>query len=211
MIRLYVITGGGVVLQNEEKIIAGAKNGNKEDFEQIVLHYQNKIYTLCYRYVNNSEDARDLAQEVFIKAYRNIKNFEGRSSLSTWLYQIANNTCKDYLRKIKNKSEFSIDEELFTEESAFVPDVLKDEHTPDRAYEDKEKLRLLREAMQTMSVEYKMVLILREFQDLSYEEIARLTDTTVGTVKSRLSRGRSALKKIFADKMEGGLYEKVEL
>ncbi|MDD4343684.1 MAG: sigma-70 family RNA polymerase sigma factor [Eubacteriales bacterium] len=198
-------------MQNEEKLIHDAKKGDNAAFEAIVKEYQNKIYTLCYRYTGNYEDARDLAQEVFIKVYRNIKKFEGRSSFSTWIYQVAGNTCKDYLRKIKNKSEFSLDEEVFNNEESFTPQVLKDENTPDLQYEEKERISLLKEAVNKLNPEYKMVIIMREFQDLSYEEIARETNTSIGTVKSRLSRGRNMLKGIFLQGMEGSLNEKPQL
>lgn len=199
-------------MQNEDKLIQDAKKGSKEAFEEIVKEYQNKIYTLCYRYAGNYEDARDLAQEVFIKVYRNIGKFEGRSSFSTWIYQVAGNTCKDYLRKNKNKSEFSLDEEVFNkDEDAFTPQVLKDENTPETQYEEKEKISLLKDAVNRLNPEYKMVIIMREFQDLSYEEIARQTNTSVGTVKSRLSRGRSMLKNLFNQRMEGSLNEKPQL
>lgn len=199
-------------MQNEDKLIQDAKKGSKEAFEEIVKEYQNKIYTLCYRYTGNYEDARDLAQEVFIKVYRNIGKFEGRSSFSTWIYQVAGNTCKDYLRKNKNKSEFSLDEEVFNkDEDAFTPQVLKDENTPETQYEEKEKISLLKDAVNRLNPEYKMVIIMREFQDLSYEEIARQTNTSVGTVKSRLSRGRSMLKNLFNQRMEGSLNEKPQL
>lgn len=198
-------------MQNEEKLIQDAKKGDNAAFEAIVKEYQNKIYTLCYRYTGNYEDARDLAQEVFIKVYRNLNKFEGRSSFSTWIYQVAGNTCKDYLRKIKNKSEFSIEEEVFNKDESFTPQVLKDENTPDLQYEEKEKISLLKEAINRLNPEYKMVIIMREFQDLSYEEIARETNTSVGTVKSRLSRGRNMLKNIFLQGMEGSLNEKPQL
>lgn len=199
-------------MQNEDKLIQDAKKGSKEAFEEIVKEYQNKIYTLCYRYTGNYEDARDLAQEVFIKVYRNIGKFEGRSSFSTWIYQVAGNTCKDYLRKNKSKSEFSLDEEVFNkEEDAFTPQVLKDENTPETQYEEKEKIYLLKDAVNRLNPEYKMVIIMREFQDLSYEEIARQTNTSVGTVKSRLNRGRSMLKNLFNQRMEGSLNEKPQL
>lgn len=198
-------------MQNEEKLILEIQKGNKEAFEGLVSKYQNKIYTLCYRYTGNYEDARDLAQEVFIKVYRNIGKFERRSSFSTWIYQIAGNTCKDYLRKNKNKSEFSLDEEVFNNGEAFTPQVLKDENTPDLQYEEKEKLSILKEAIKNLNPEYKVVIILREFQNLSYEEIAKETNTSIGTVKSRLSRGRNVLKNIFLQRMEGSPNEKPQV
>lgn len=206
--RHNILTGGGIILQKEKQMIYDAVKGDKEAFEGIVNEYQNKIYSLCYRYTGNREDARDLAQESFIKVYRNIGKFEGRSSFSTWIYQIAGNTCKDYLRKIKDKSEFSLDEEVFSDGEAFTPQVLKDDNTPDVQYEEKEKLALLKEAINKLNPEYKMVILMREFQDLSYEEIARETSTSIGTVKSRLSRGRKLLKDIFLQRMEGSIIEK---
>lgn len=198
-------------MQNEEKIIFDARNGDKKAFELLVQEYQNKIYTLCYRYVGNQEDAKDLAQEVFIKLYRNIGKFEGRSSFSTWLYQIAGNTCKDFLRKAKTKTEFSLEEEVISNGESFTPQVLKDNNTPDIQYEDKEKIALLKDAISKLNPEYKMVLVMREFQDLSYEEIAERTNTSIGTVKSRINRGRNVLKKIFSDRMEGSFHEKPQM
>lgn len=186
-------------------MIYDAVKGDKQAFEEIVKEYQNRIYTLCYRYTNNQEDAKDLAQESFIKVYRNISKFEGRSSFNTWIYQVAGNTCKDYLRKIKDKTEFSIEEEVFSNGESFTLDILKDENTPDVQYEEKEKLALLKEAINKLNPEYKMVILMREFQDLSYEEIAKETSTSIGTVKSRLSRGRKMLKEIFIQRMEGSL------
>ena len=198
-------------MQNEESMIAAAKKGDRNAFEYLVRQYQNKIYTLCYRYTGNHEDAGDLAQEVFIKLYRNISKFEGRSSFSTWIYQIAGNTCKDFLRKAKNKTEFSLEEEIFNEGESFNPQILKDETTPERQYEEKEKIKILKDAIAKLNPEYRMVLIMREFQDMSYEEIAKQTDTSVGTVKSRINRGRNVLKKLFSDRLEGSYNEKPQM
>lgn len=193
----------------EENLIQQAQKGDKNAFEGLVKSYQNRIYSLCYRYSGNNEDALDLAQEVFIKVYRNIASFEGRSSFSTWIYQIGSNTCKDFLRKKQNYQEFSLDEEIINDrEEKFTPQVLRDEETPDLRYEEKEKIHFLQEALNKLKPEYKMLLLMREFEDLSYEEIAEESGLAVGTVKSRLSRGRKMLKDLYLEEMEGSKFEK---
>lgn len=200
-------------MRQEEDIIRDAQNGVKEAFEEIVVRYQHKIYTLCYRYTGNPEDARDLAQEVFIKLYRNIGQFQGRSSFSTWLYQVAGNTCKDYLRKQQHQRQqtTSLEEEIFVNGESFTPEKLKDENTPETIYEEKERMTRLKQAIAGLSPEYRMVLVMREFQNLSYEEIARELDTSVGTVKSRLNRSRNALRSMFAERREGSIYENAQM
>lgn len=192
----------------EDKLIHQAQKGSKEAFEGLVKEYQNRIYSLCYRYSGSNEDALDLAQEVFIKVYRNIGSFEGRSSFSTWIHQIAANTCKDFLRKKKNVFEVSLDEGFLNDkEESFTPEILKDDKTPEFHYEEQEKLFHLQESLIKLKPEYRVLLLMREFEDMSYEEIAKESGLSMGTVKSRLSRARTALKELYIKEREGSLDE----
>lgn len=187
---------------HESELILKCKNGNIEAFEQLVLKYQRQIYTVAYRFMGNHEDASDLAQEAFIKAYKSIDRFRGDSSLKTWLYHIVSNVCRDELRKRKKAQILSLDAPITTDEGEFSRQTEDWTYSPDLIYESKETQYFIQKALDQLSPDYKAVIILREIQGFSYEEIAQHLDCSLGTIKSRLNRARKAMRNIIMERRE---------
>ncbi len=172
----------------EKALIEKCKKGDVWAFEKLIFDYQKKVFNICYRYLQNHEDASEFAQEVFIKIYKGISGFKGQSSVSTWIYKITVTTCIDELRRRKNKNTLSIDD---VEKKI---DILDPHSCPHENYEKKEFKKEIQNAISSLSEEYKSVIILRDLQGLSYEEISTILDIPLGTVKSRIKRARENIK-----------------
>ena len=185
----------------EEQLVRRSIQGDTLAFEELIAQYQNKIYTLTFRYMGNEEDAYDMTQETLIKAYRSLRSFKGDASFGTWLHRVASNVCLDELRRRKRRvSTLSLDEPLTTKEGGEVEKEFAD-HSPtaDTIYEQKEFSRYIQQLLHKMKAEHQTVIILRDFNDFSYEEIADVLNCSIGTVKSRLSRARNILRKMLSD------------
>ncbi|MCL5423014.1 MAG: sigma-70 family RNA polymerase sigma factor [Nitrospirae bacterium] len=174
------------------ELVTRCKGGDQPAFEQLVLKYQNRIYNLCRHMIQDAGDAQDAAQDVFIKAYGNLKGYRPDASLYTWLYRIAINTCLDYSKKSRP--------EPFDDESA-VDILASAQPSPERLYQSKETGRLIEAALQKLPKKLRAAIVLKEIEDLSYEEIADTLDTSIGTVKSRISRAREELRKLLESKL----------
>lgn len=186
-------------MPSEEQLLKRSLSGETEAFEELVIKYQNKVYALAFRYMGNEEDAYDMAQEAFLKAYRSLATFKGDSSFSTWLYRVTTNVCLDELRRRKRRIlALSLDEPLNTRGGEEVEKELIDP-TPiaDTVYEQKELSQYIQNTLNKLKPEYKAILVLRDIMDFSYAEIADILKCSVGTVKSRLSRARM----VFRDKL----------
>lgn len=183
--------------QKEMRLVKKAKQGDLHAFEELILKHEKIVYNVALRMMSHSEDARDISQEVFLKAYRNIKNFDERSQFSTWLYRITANTCIDEMRKRKGKQSFSLEEELENEEGSMRRQIADEGETPEESLLRQEQKSEILQALDSLSPEHKTAVILRDIKGLSYEEIAELLELSLGTVKSRISRGRSQLKQEF--------------
>ncbi|HHW32327.1 MAG TPA: sigma-70 family RNA polymerase sigma factor [Clostridiaceae bacterium] len=186
----------------EKKLLDRAKNGDVVAFEELIEKHQKKVFNLALRMLGNHEDAYDIAQEVFIKVYKAIKNFKEESSFSTWIYRIATNTCLDELRRRKNKNIVYIDEDIKSEDSDMKRQLEDSGPTPDLITEKKEIKRIIYNAIEKLPDQHKSALILRDIQGFSYEEIARILECPEGTVKSRINRGRKTLKEMLEKKLE---------
>jgi RNA polymerase sigma-70 factor (ECF subfamily) len=172
------------------------KDGDLRTFEELVSEYENKIYTLCYRYMGNEEDAYDMAQEAFIKAFRALKSFQGKSSFSTWLYRVAANVCLDELRRRQRRiSAISIDEPVA--DADVSREFIDNGPGVTEIYEQKELSAYIQEILNKMKPIHKSVIIMRDIMELSYEEIAEVLNCSTGTVKSRLSRARTIFRNNF--------------
>ena len=176
---------------NEIEIIEKVNKGVTSAFEILVQKYQARIYTLCRYLLKNSQDADDAAQDTFVKAFQGLKSFEPTSSFYTWLYRIAVNTCLDYKRKSSLQSFYAPAD--IRERLDMVP---SKGPSPESAYAAKESIRALQAALNSVSEKLRIVIVLKEIEGLPYEEIAKILDVSVGTVKSRISRAREALRKI---------------
>ena len=173
---------------NERELIARLQQRDEAAFEELIRQYEKKVYTLCFRMCGSSEDAEEAAQDTFLALWRGIDRFRQESSLSTWIYRLASNACIDTLRRRKKQNAVSLDdEELFV-------DAVDTSPQPQEAAERREAQKLLQEGLMSLPEEYRKVLILREIEGLSYTEIAESASLELGTVKSRISRGRALLR-----------------
>ncbi|MBR0105009.1 MAG: sigma-70 family RNA polymerase sigma factor [Firmicutes bacterium] len=183
------------VENGHELLVKLAKKGKMEAFESLVRLNETKIYNICLRMLGNKDDALDASQDTFIKAYKNISKFDERSKFSTWLYRIAVNTSLDMLRKNKSVKTVSMDDVKENSLGAYEKMPSPEGNPESITLENEGKAEVL-SAMEKLSEEYKTALVLRDLQGLSYIEISRITDTSLGTVKSRIARGRRNLREI---------------
>ena len=185
----------------ENEIITRCKRGDREAFNELVLKYQTQVFNIAYGMLSDYDDASDAAQEVFIKVYRSIASFRGQSSFTTWLYRICANVCNDALRKRQRRGvNVSIDAE--EDEKGAAAELASEMPTPEESVEMSERQRAVREAIASLSDEYREVIVLADIRGLSYDETADVLNCPVGTVKSRLNRARAALRKKLLDKRE---------
>ena len=168
-------------------------------YDQLVRRYQERIYATVYHMTSNHEDANDLVQETFVKAYRALKSFKGDSSFYTWIYRIAVNKSINFLKQRKNRIHLSLDDVDFNAEND--PDLvaLVSEKTPRRDLNLSELQEKLNSAMLKLSEHHRMVVTLHDIQGLSHEEIGAIMDCNVGTVRSRLFYARQQLQAHLAD------------
>ena len=178
----------------EQELVRAAAGGDTEAFERLVETYENKIYTLALRMSGSPDDAGDIAQEAFLAAWRGLPAFRGEAGFATWLYRLASNATIDYLRRQrKQRGELSLDDE------ELGLDAVDAGPGPQDAAEGEEVRSAVAAGLGALSEGHRQVLVLRELQGLSYEEIAAVLAVDLGTVKSRISRARSALRKILLE------------
>lgn len=172
------------------QILRRFNNGDVSAFEEIVLRYQDRIYNLCHHMLVNAHDAKDAAQDTFLKAYQKLKDFKPEASLYTWLYRIAVNTCLDYKKKPFFESLFRKSDE----DEEYILEPLSDEPSPYKLYESKQIGLALHNSIRKLPIKLRTAIVLKEIEGLSYEEIADILEVSIGTVKSRISRAREELK-----------------
>lgn len=175
----------------EQELVRAAAKGDQEAFAGLVRQYENKVYHLALRMCGNAEDAGDVAQEAFLSAWKGLPSFRGEAGFSTWLYRLTSNAAVDHLRRNRRqREEASLDDEELR------LDAVESGPGPQSTAEGAELRRAVADGLKQLSDEHRQVLVLREIQELSYEEIAGTLGLDLGTVKSRISRARSALRKI---------------
>lgn len=172
------------------ELIGMAQGGDQVAFGELVRRYHQQVFNALSALVGDLDDADDLAQEVFVKAHRALPGFEGRSKFYTWLYRLAINCWKDWLKMPKQQKELREAFDVYDADYTAVP-------APDASVENRELLYLLERALRDLPVEYRATVILREMEGLDYEDIARVLNCSVGTVKSRLFRARLRLKQMW--------------
>lgn len=180
----------------EEELIVRAQQGDENAFAQLLERHQSKVYGLTLRLTGSPEDAMDLTQETFFNAWRGLPNFHADSKFSTWLYRLATNATIDFLRREKRRKGVSTVSLSAEEESDRALDIPDHRFTPQSEVERKEFQETIQRGLALLSDEHRQVLVLRELNGLSYAEIAQVLDLEEGTVKSRISRARLALRKI---------------
>ncbi|CAH2212604.1 RNA polymerase sigma factor [Tepidibacter aestuarii] len=181
---------------NENQLIKRCIDGDIDAFEKLIDKYKQTAYNIALGIVKNPDDAMDISQEALIKVYRYIKNFNQKSSFSTWLYRIVMNTCLDYMKKNEKNKVIPINEEIINKQDDYI------ENNPEKILDKKIETQQIRDAIDKLSPIQKTAIILRDIQGFSYEEIANITDSSLGTVKSRIKRGRENLKEILTQSMK---------
>ncbi|HBM75701.1 MAG TPA: RNA polymerase subunit sigma-24 [Clostridiaceae bacterium] len=181
----------------EKELVRKSRNGDIEAFESLIQSYEKRIFNIAYRMTGDREDAYDISQEVCIKIYKFIKKFRGDSSFGTWVYRITSNVCIDELRKRKaNVIPFTIT----NPEGEYEIPVADRDKLPDEAYESKELSEAIRLCLLQLEPKYRVMIVLKDIYGYKYEEISKILNINMGTVKSRINRARKLLK----DELEAG-------
>ena len=186
----------------ERQLVEKSQQGDIESFELLVKNYQKLAFNIAYRMLGNTEDAADATQDAMIKVYKSMHSFKGNSNFSTWLYRIVTNTCLDELRKRKKDKVFSYDKNIDTKEGELEREIPDTSNITEEIVERKEGLQDLARAINDLPEQHRIVIVLRDVKGFSYEEIAEILDCSQGTIKSRISRARIALKENLQKNME---------
>ena len=189
------------VIATDQQLVARVQKGDSRAFDMLVLKYQHKIFSLISRYVRDADEVQDVAQEAFIKAYRSLPGFRGDSAFYTWLYRIAINTAKNHLVSRSRRPPGS-DVELEDAEYFESGSGLRTIETPENALFGEELKAVVQDAISALSEDLRTAITLREFDGLSYEDIADIMDCPVGTVRSRISRAREAIDVLVRKQMD---------
>ena len=179
---------------SDKQLVARVQKGDTRAFDLLVLKYQHKIFGLISRYIRDNDEIQDVAQEAFIKAFRALPNFRGDSAFYTWLYRIAINTAKNYL-VARNRRPPATDVDVDDAEYYESATALKDIENPENALFGAELKQVVESAMRELPEDLRAAVTLREFDGLSYEDIADVMECPVGTVRSRIFRAREAIDK----------------
>ena len=167
----------------DEQLVQIAVSENTDAFGEIVNRWERKIFALCYGMLNREDEARDAAQETFIAAYRNLGNFRGEAKVSSWLHRIAVNQCLTKKRRQKTRSETFLDDEKNEEDKFFVA---PEGEAPSRSFENDEKIRLVRQAVNSLPADLRQIIVMKEFEEMTFQEISDALEMPLSTVKSRL-------------------------
>jgi RNA polymerase sigma-70 factor, ECF subfamily len=178
----------------------------RTSFNRLVIKYKDMVFNLCFRFIGDYDEANDCAQEIFIKVFNNLKSFKFEAGFNTWLYRISVNTCKNYSASLPmrmKKKTLSLDNSGAESDSSDgiyskiqAPD---NSYSPEKIYERKEREIVIRKAIDSLKGKEKMLVVLRDIEGKSYEEMVEITGLNIGTVKSKLARARQTLR----DKLKG--------
>ncbi len=182
---------------DERDLVRRASQGDETAFELLMRAHESRMYAVSLRMCGNREDAQDCLQEAMLRIYRAIANFKGQSSFATWAYRITMNTCLDELRRRKLRTATSLDVLL---DNGWSP--ADDGQTPEQHSIASEQRRMLERAIADLPEDMRAAIVLRDVQGFSYDEIARMLEANVGTIKSRISRGREKLREVLVRQPE---------
>ena len=185
-----------MTLDEESRLVKAAANGSESAFEALVTENQKLVYNVALKLTGNSEDALDVSQETFLKAYRNLSAFRFESRFSAWLYRLAYNASMDLLKKRRSTVSLTAEDEEGEERELTVADAAL---TPEESLEREEMRRAVREAVARLPEDKREIIVMREFSGMSYSDIAGALGIEEGTVKSRISRAKTALAEILSE------------
>jgi RNA polymerase sigma-70 factor (ECF subfamily) len=189
---LMPVHASGVMTWTDEELVARSRTGDMDSFNQLILRWERPIYALAYRVIGQEEDARDVAQETFLRAFRALPGFKGQAKFSSWIYRIALNLCRDWIRRKKRTPVSQMPEDVDLSELAA-------EQGPTESVEElvarRELSAVVEEAMALLPEEQRTAVILKEYHGMTFQEIADLQGCPLSTVKTRLYQGLSVLRK----------------
>jgi RNA polymerase sigma-70 factor, ECF subfamily len=186
----------------DSRLVAALREGSEEAYEQLLARFQQPVYTLALRLLNDEADACDVAQEVFLKVFRNLGGFRSQSSLKTWIYRIAINEAHNARRWFFRHRRREMDWGDYQEGSLSLREAIADSgQSPFDAALDREQRALVQAALERINPVFREAVVLRDIMDLSYEEIAEVLNLSLGTVKSRILRGRESLREELAERL----------
>ena len=188
------------MVDSEKILVEKSARGDVDAFETLIGSHQKKVYNIALRMTKNPEDAQELAQDAFVRAFISIKKLRGDSSFATWIYRITMNVCTDFLRKRSKGTVISL--EQTGDETEQTIQLADDNPGPDEISEKNQLKQLVREAMELLLPEHQQVLILRDLMDMTYKDIAYTLNVNEGTIKSRINRARDNLKKVITERSE---------
>lgn len=186
--------------ETDSTLINQAKSGDAQAYDKLLNKYRNSVYNLVYRMVRDIEEAEDLTQEAFIKAFNSLTQFNEDYAFSTWLYKIATNNCIDFFRKRKLQT-LSLDKPIQYKDSEIHQEIPDPELNPEKSILASERSSIIREAIETLPEKYYTAIVLRHTEEKSYEEIAEILRLPIGTVKARIFRAREMLNKALKDRL----------
>jgi len=202
-IELETPADPGTGMWSEESLVEGLKQGNDHAYEALIDRFQQPVYSLIYRLLDDPSETADVVQEVFLKVFRSIGHFKGNSSLKTWIYRIAYNEAWNHRRWFTRHRKQEVGLERECDESPGYQEVLEDGgRSAFDLVSDGETHALIEEALGDLNPVFRGAVILRDIEDLSYEEIADVLGVSLGTVKSRILRGREALRKALSSRLK---------
>jgi RNA polymerase sigma-70 factor (ECF subfamily) len=184
------------LVTDDFKLVRAVQAGDHHAFEELVRRYQRQVANLIYVTMGNADEVDDIAQEVFIRAFRSLPNFKFDASFFSWIYRITMNLCIDEIRKKKIRRVLSLD--FLTEDALERSRQDKSEETPSDSVLADEKKRMVSSALQKLSPEHREILVLREYEDYSYNEIAEKLNLSLEAVKSRIFRARTELRELLS-------------
>ncbi len=193
--------------ENEAQLITRSQRGDVAAFNQLVLHYQQAMYAVVYRMLGNADTAADVTQDAFLAAFRGINTYRGGSSFRAWLLRIGSNMACDHWRRVQRRPAESL-EALTEDEETHAPSLLqaladtRPEGNPEELLLTQELQQLIQRGLQQLPLEQRVAIVLCDVQGFSYEEVATSTQTNVGTVRSRIARGRARLRAYLQDHQE---------
>jgi RNA polymerase sigma factor (sigma-70 family) len=179
--------------EEELRLVDAARRGEVESFNALVRLYEGRVYNLCYRMLGDADSAADAGQDAFLSAFRNMRKFRG-GSFRSWMLRIATNTCYDVLRARQRRPTTSLNADSAHDEDSPALQIADEGETPDERAQRRELATAIQDALATLPEDQRIVVVLSDVEGLAYDEIAQITGASLGTVKSRLSRGRARMR-----------------